>query len=164
MKTVVEKERKWLVKAWLPSWNKHVEDWVYIEQFYSKDGWRYRREERNMTLNYLRLKKINVGKGINYEMGLEQIRSEDYYAELNKDQSIPIITKTRHIFKHDGRVFELDVFHNVQLIVLEIENVEMTDVINMPDWLKDYVMMEVTGDERFSNSKLAIPQNELLSD
>jgi hypothetical protein len=45
MKTVVEKERKWLLKR-VPQklWDEYSEKVksAYIEQFYTEDGWRYR--------------------------------------------------------------------------------------------------------------------------
>lgn len=64
-----------------------------------------------------------------------------------------IIEKTRYEILHEGKIFEIDVFEglNKGLIIAEVELLDSTEKINLPDWID----CEVTGDERYYNSYLS---------
>jgi adenylate cyclase len=64
----------------------------------------------------------------------------------------PFVEKTRHIEIHDGRRWEVDVFHgdNAGLVVAEVELERADEPVRLPEW----VCQEVTGDPRYSNFAL----------
>jgi adenylate cyclase len=64
-----------------------------------------------------------------------------------------IIKKTRHKIKAGDHIFEVDVFHgeNQGLIIAEVELTSVDEPFERPDWLGE----EVTGDDRYYNSRLA---------
>ena len=64
-----------------------------------------------------------------------------------------IIEKTRYEILHEGKIFEIDVFEglNKGLIIAEVELLDSTEKIILPDWID----CEVTGDERYYNSYLS---------
>lgn len=65
-----------------------------------------------------------------------------------------ILTKTRYDILHEGKTWEADEFHgeNEGLLIAEIELESASEQITTPDW----VTQEVTGDEKYYNSNLAL--------
>lgn len=65
----------------------------------------------------------------------------------------PLIDKTRHIVRHDGMKWEVDLFHgeNEGLQVAEIELEHEAQPVKVPDW----VGREVSHEARYYNSCLA---------
>ncbi|MFV0553101.1 MAG: CYTH domain-containing protein [Mangrovibacterium sp.] len=63
------------------------------------------------------------------------------------------IDKVRHIYWHEGKKWEVDVFagENEGLIVAECELASEEEAILLPDWIEQ----EVSGDPRYHNSYLA---------
>ena len=61
----------------------------------------------------------------------------------------PFIEKTRHLERHAGANWEVDVFHgeNKGLVLAEIELTRADESVTVPPW----AIREVTGDPRFSN-------------
>ena len=73
------------------------------------------------------------------------------------EKDVKKISKYRHVLTV-GRTFEIDCFRDMQLIVLEIELEDANDLIRdiyIPNWLKDEIIVEVTGMKEFSNYNLA---------
>lgn len=71
------------------------------------------------------------------------------------------LSKIRWIFHNMGRKWELDVYTGMHLVTLEME-MDPSEAIDdpkhledMPLFLKELIIMEVTGDRRFSNKALA---------
>lgn len=64
----------------------------------------------------------------------------------------PYIEKTRYTERHDGRRWDVDVFHgeNTGLVLAEVELERADDPVSLPPW----VSREVTGDPRYSNFAL----------
>jgi adenylate cyclase len=64
----------------------------------------------------------------------------------------PWIMKHRHVEKHHGKVWEIDVFHgaNEGLIVAEVELSRENERVELPEWID----REVSKDRRYSNSHL----------
>ena len=72
----------------------------------------------------------------------------------------PFIEKTRHLERHAGAEWEVDVFHaeNEGLVLAEIELSHADDPVEIPPW----AVREVTGDPRFTNFGLSrCPWNKL---
>ncbi|MFN5049547.1 CYTH domain-containing protein [Roseateles sp.] len=65
----------------------------------------------------------------------------------------PLIEKTRYTLEQDGLRWEVDEFHgeNAGLVLAEVELASEDQAITRPDWLGE----EVTGDERYYNSRLS---------
>jgi len=65
----------------------------------------------------------------------------------------PLIDKTRYTLEQDGLRWEVDEFHgeNAGLVLAEVELPSEDQTITRPDWLGE----EVTGDERYYNSRLS---------
>jgi adenylate cyclase len=64
----------------------------------------------------------------------------------------PLIDKKRYLIKHEGHLWEVDVFEgeNKGLIVAEIELESEDEAFTLPKW----VTKEVTEDKRYANSNL----------
>ena len=62
------------------------------------------------------------------------------------------IDKTRYLLKHEGHVWEIDIFEgeNKGLVVAEIELKSEDEAFTFPNW----VTQEVTDDNRYFNSNL----------
>lgn len=85
----------------------------------------------------------------------KEISWEDY--SLGKEHSDRRISKTRYVFKHtsDKLYWEIDVFTSLNLVIAEIEIPSEDYVLVIPEWLRPYILMEITGMKQFSNSNLA---------
>ena len=66
--------------------------------------------------------------------------------------STSVIDKTRYLVKHEGHIWEVDIFkgNNKGLVVAEIELKSENEVFTLPTW----VTKEVTEDTRYFNSNL----------
>ena len=64
-----------------------------------------------------------------------------------------VIDKTRHLVRHGGHVWEIDVFHgeNEGLVIAEVELLDETESPEIPKWAG----AEVSDDARYFNSHLA---------
>ncbi|MDO8927654.1 MAG: adenylate cyclase, partial [Bacteroidota bacterium] len=78
---------------------------------------------------------------------------DDAYEMLKLAISDPV-EKTRHKFQYEGFIWEVDVFSgkNKGLVMAEIELKSENQNFKRPDWLLE----EVSGDERFYNSYLSV--------
>ena len=63
-----------------------------------------------------------------------------------------VIDKTRYLVKHDGHVWEVDIFEgdNKGLVVAEVELESENETFTLPNW----VIKEVSDDTRYFNSNL----------
>lgn len=158
----LEIERKFLVKS-LP--NKTPDDVYKIEQFYLKNSegiWeRARTYHSDKTGDkYIHTIKKSVSKGVNmedeYEMTQEQF--EEFRAKCYEPN-----TESRHISKerwvyNDGSLrWEVDLFKSgYHLIVAEIETPTKKYDLEIPKFIQDVLLLEVTGLKQFSNRSLSL--------
>ena len=155
METKIELERRWLLKG-CPGWvQDNCTSDVMIDQFYTPDGWRYRKIEDLITYKstYERTMKTSVERGVNHEKGTENIKKKDYLKAQH--DAIKKISKNRMTIICDGRTFEVDNFYGCNLTIVEVEGVTMHDTIVFPEVIEKDVLMEVTGNPKFSNFSLA---------
>lgn len=77
----------------------------------------------------------------------------DDAAVMLRDLCDVVLEKHRHVERHHGHVWEIDVFHGDSegLIVAEVELASEQEVVTLPAW----VDREVSGDYRYSNAWLA---------
>jgi len=159
----IEIERKFLLKS-LPviSPDKSIK----IDQFYLKNSkgiWeRIRKWEVGGDIKYIHTIKKSISKLENIEDETEV--SEDFYllfkskCESSKDSRF--IKKTRHIFPYGELIWEIDEFHNdYKLIIGEIEIPKKDYKLQIPKYIKDLVLLEVSGMSQFSNRNLSLSIN-----
>ncbi|MBK8791888.1 MAG: CYTH domain-containing protein [Holophaga sp.] len=143
-----EIERKYLVK--LETWKPQGEG------IHFKQGYLNAQKERVVRVRIEGAKAKLTIKGITTGV----TRSEFEYAIPVEDAAIlldnlceqPLIDKHRHRESHNGKTWEIDVFHgdNEGLVVAEIELASEDETIVLPEWVGE----EVSSDPRYFNSNL----------
>jgi CYTH domain-containing protein len=160
----LEIERKFLLKS-LPK--VEPKDSIKIEQLYLKKNgiWeRLRSWESESTgkKKWIHTVKTSLGKGVNLED--EYTVSEEEFNLFKKEcfnsnLESKMIFKTRHIYPNPNSklYWEVDEFHNdYKLIVAEIEIPQKDFKIDIPKWISDLILLEVTGLKQFSNRSLSL--------
>lgn len=144
----IEKERKWLLKRF-PG-KQDAFDYDFIEQIYT-DDFRYRKYTNSTgEEKYEKIIKKRVDIGVNEEEHFPCTK-EEYLAARG-----PKVHKKRHYLHLDNDLFaEIDIFLNSYLMIMEVENIEIKDEINFPNYIKNCILMEVTEFPQFSNKNLA---------
>lgn len=160
----LEIERKFLLKA-MP--DMEPDEIVQIEQWYwkNKEGiWeRARTWFSGGNEKWIHTIKKSVSKGVNIEDEKDLTREEfDKFVKVCRSSKSDsrYISKERHIYKDGDLKWEVDKFDNgYHLIVAEIEIPKKNFVINVPDYIAELILMEVTGMKQFSNRNLSIKLN-----
>jgi CHAD domain-containing protein/CYTH domain-containing protein len=65
------------------------------------------------------------------------------------------VLKRRHKVRHRGLTWEIDDFADRELVLAEVDVPLEDSPVEPPEWLKPYVVREVTGEDEFSNLQLA---------
>jgi CHAD domain-containing protein/CYTH domain-containing protein len=65
------------------------------------------------------------------------------------------VLKSRHKVQHQGLTWEIDEFADRDLVLAEVELPTEDTPVEPPEWLKAYVVREVTGEDGFTNVNLA---------
>ena len=128
-----------------------------IVQFYTKITPLEEIRFRKSNFDFTATKKI--GKGL-MRKEFEEICDEKAYKNaLKKSVGIPI-EKTRFEFKINNLPSNIDVYHDILegLVTLEIEFLTVNDAENfiIPDFIKRYIKLEITEDERYKNKYLSL--------
>ncbi len=156
----IEIERKFLLKA-IP--DKQPSEIIEIFQWYCKNDqgiWERARscysDEKGFYFNHT-IKK-NISPGVNEEEE-KLITSEEFNQFVTKCKTSSesrYISKERLVFKNNDLKWEVDVFNNGHhLIVAEVELPSLDFDIDMPKFIKDKLLMEVTGLKQFGNKNLS---------
>jgi CYTH domain-containing protein len=147
----LEIERKFLVKN--EEFKLFAFDKKIIKQGYlNSDKTRTVRIRITDTAAFLTIKGASNSSGTTrFEWEKEIDKNEGEQLLLLCEQSI--IDKTRYYIKNEHLTFEVDEFYgdNQGLIVAEIELNSENESFKKPNWLGE----EVTGDEKYYNSKLS---------
>lgn len=110
------------------------------------------REKENITNNEIEYTLcIKRGEGLEREEITHVISSETYQKLASISSTKPIIKK-RLTSENEGLLFEIDVYENQSLIVVEVEfeSVEEANHFIPPNWFGE----EVTLDQRYKNQSL----------
>ncbi len=84
----------------------------------------------------------------------ERVSARTYRELLStKLEGVPTLYKKRICFVYMEQYFELDIFKDKDLIMLEIELTEEQKVVQLPEWLP--IIREVTYDTNFRNEAIA---------
>jgi len=158
----IETERKWILRK--DTKLIQIPDITYhIFQKYAVNGWRYREQSEISGFSirngidtyhdpiYYKTKKTPVGKGANEEEEYEITKEEfDSCGSIKSS-----ISKFRHVYKIGELKFEVDVFNGIHLVILEVELISLEQNFDMPKFLQDLIIYEVTGIKEFNNSSLS---------
>lgn len=151
----VEIERRFLLKR-VP--HIQFDDAIMITQHYISDRnsnkvERIRcsqRDQQNPTMRYTSKERISEMAVHEHERDL----SSEEYRELKK-KSNRSVTKVRWVKKEGDLKWEIDEMISFTLIVAEIEIPSEDYDLEIPDYIKNNLIMEITGMNQFSNSNLA---------
>jgi CYTH domain-containing protein len=157
----LEIERKFLLKA-MP--DIKPTEIIKIDQYYFKNSagtWeRARSWDSNINgKSYIHTVKKSVSKGVNLED--EKYLTEDEFLKFKKNcesgtVEARFIKKERHIYPDGDLYWEVDMFNSGHhLIVAEIEIPTKNHKVNIPNFIADKLLLEVTGLKQFSNKNLS---------
>lgn len=127
---------------------------LQIYQKYAADGWRYRQQDDGNETRYFKTRKTSLGKGINQEEEYE-ISAAGFTHDCG--DVIKGIAKTRAVHIHNNLHFEVDIFHHLTLVIMEVELTDINQPLDIPEHLRQLIIYEITGITQFSNSSLASP-------
>lgn len=148
--TAIEIERKFLVSS--EEWKPHVIERKLLRQAYlarqGKTSIRVRIvDDASATLTVksrgARTSRLEFEYPIPIEEALVLIELRDGH----------LLSKVRHLVRHDGLTWEIDVFggENAGLVIAEVELKHEQQRLSLPRWIG----CEITHDERYYNSRLA---------
>lgn len=156
----IEIERKFLLKS-IPE--QKPQEIIEIFQWYRKNSkgiWERARScysDKN-GFYFVHTIKKTIGKGINEE-DEKFISSDEFNKFLEKCKSSKqarYISKERLIYPQDDLKWEVDVFNNGHhLIIAEIEIPTPDHPVEIPDFISEKLLLEVTGLKQFSNKNLS---------
>ena len=156
----IEIERKFLLKA-IP--DKTPDEVIEIFQWYLKNDngiWERARSCYSdiKGFYFIHTIKKNISPGVNEE-DEKYITPEEFnsFVEKCKMSQSRYISKERLVYKDkSGLKWEVDVFNNGHhLIVAEIEIPSIDFEIELPTFIKDKLLIEVTGLKQFGNRNLS---------
>jgi CYTH domain-containing protein len=150
----VEIERKYLLRE-LPKFPRPSEV-LEIDQGYlpgEKFVERLRRQQsRDETVRYFR--SVKLGSGV-VRMELEEEtdrRTFDHLWQLTEGRRV---RKRRYVVPQDDNLWEIDEFLDRPLVLAELELEHPDEKVNIPDWLKQVLVREVTDEREYTNRSLA---------
>jgi CYTH domain-containing protein len=146
-----EVERKFLLKD--ASWRAAVEDSISMVQFYLAIS-----SERSIRVRILDGKSAKLT--LKFGSDLSERDEFEYPLPLAEAREMlafavgMVIRKTRHHIRHNGYLYEVDVFNGELdgLVMAELETADTVGDDLLPAWIGE----EVTGELRYSNASLAL--------
>jgi len=101
-----------------------------------------------------RFRTINAGVGSGRLEVEEEVTAPvfDHLWSLTEGRRV---LKRRHKISHLGLIWEIDDFADRDLVLAEVEVPFEDSPVEPPEWLKPYMVREVTGEDEFSNLQLA---------
>ncbi len=157
----LEIERKFLLKA-IP--DKEPDEIIEIFQWYLKNEEGIWERARSCYSDikgfyFIHTIKKNISPGVNEE-DEKYLTSEEFnlFVEKCKISQSKYISKERLVYKDKSNdlKWEVDVFNNGHhLIVAEIEIPSLDYEITIPNFIKDKLLIEVTGLKQFGNRNLS---------
>lgn len=154
---VAEVERKWILSK-IPK-NLEPSRVRGIDHYYTEEGRFTMDSYSDGSVKYVHcIKKALAVSGGNFE----DEKEIDEKTFLSKTEGLFPLRKTRMDFIIGNRKWEIDNFHDIKLIMGEVEWIFPLDSINMkevetyqvPDEITPYVISEVTSSKDFSNFNL----------
>jgi CHAD domain-containing protein/CYTH domain-containing protein len=97
---------------------------------------------------------VKSGQGLG-RVELEEKTSSELFEHIWPLTEGRRVVKRRRRVAAEGVTWEIDEFLDRELVLAEVELPSQDAAIEVPDWLRPYVVREVTGDPEYSNRKLA---------
>ena len=147
----------------VPNFSMDEIDVLAISQIYVElDGknLRFRRTMNLKTLDviYHKCFKTILSRGVFEE--LEEEVTEDEFNEMRKKDH-RYIDKKRLVYKDGGLKWEVDEYYGLKLVTLEVELDDINQEITIPKLIDGDVIIEVTGEKKFSNYSLSSKGDEI---
>lgn len=156
----LEIERKFLLKSMPDIKPTEV---IKIEQYYLKNSSGIWERARSWSSNiddikYIHTVKKSISKGVNLED--EYFMSEEQFNQFKKNcfesKESKFLSKERWIYPDGDFVWEVDKFINDHYIIIaEIEIPTKRFKIDIPNFIADKLLLEVTDFKQFSNRSLS---------
>ena len=125
-----------------------------IEQAYIPGGFRIRKRSEGGVASYTKTHKIETDNPLVRFEKEERIHARAYRELMcTRLNHVPVLYKKRICFVYMEQYFELDIFKDKDLIMLEIELTEEQKVVHLPEWLP--IIREVTDDLSYRNVAIA---------
>lgn len=162
----LEIERKFLLKRFpkriIEKYKRSVQILDMVQYYFFINGiWqRYRVVNSNgKKTKYIHTIKKSLEPGI-YEENERLITEKEFLAKRKEhNKNYAVIRKTRYVIKYKGLKFEIDVYLDLNLVVLEVELPELKHQFEYPEGLFEEIIIEATGMKQFSNFSLALKVN-----
>lgn len=165
MKDNLEIERKFLLKD-VPRFPvNEVEKFIIHQIYVEEDGVinRYRMTEpmnESSSRIYHHCIKTPLGPGKFIEEERE-IDEELFIEKLEREHRY--IIKTRYVYPKGGLKWEIDKYHEIRLVVMEVEfddeaSFNKFKVDDIPEIIRKNVIVELTGQKEFSNYSLSLEE------
>lgn len=162
-KKKLEIERKFLLKN-VPNFNRKEVNKFLIHQIYvdfdgeitifrMSEKLNLKGQESEVERHYVKCVKKPFSIGV-FEEIEEDITQELFRDMYHKDHSY--IFKTRSVYEYGGLKWEVDEYHDIKIITLEVEIDDINQEITIPEIIEKEVICEVTGQKVFSNFYLSI--------
>jgi CHAD domain-containing protein/CYTH domain-containing protein len=97
---------------------------------------------------------VKIGRGLS-RIELEEEIDHQLFNSLWKLTRGRRVRKNRYVFRDDGGEWVVDRFEGRNLVLAEIELDSASRKVEIPAWLKPYVVRDVTGDRQYENVNLA---------
>jgi CYTH domain-containing protein len=152
----IEIERKFVLKS-LPEFEDICYKTEECQVYYREENgiWIRATKIKNSEQEdfiYIQTIKSFISKGTVNEKE-KYLTEEEYFSHVKK--SSKHISKIRYFCKHKSDVWEIDQFHNICLIMAELEVNDINEEKEIPDFIKNNLIEEVTGNENYFNLSLA---------
>lgn len=159
----LEIERKFLLKRFpkrvVEKYKKNLQVLYMVQYYFFIQGvWqRYRIvESEGKKTKYIHTIKKSISPGI-YEENEKAIKEREFLEKKKENsKNYAVIRKTRYVIKFNGLKFEIDVYNDLSLVILEVELPALNHQFEFPDGLFEEIIIEATGMKQFSNFSLAL--------
>lgn len=165
----LEIERKFLLKN-VPAFKRSEIEKILIHQIYVEINGKVVRfrmsesldfdgEELELERKYVKCIKNPISTGV-FEEIENDITQEAFRDMCHEDHSY--IIKTRYVYEHSGLKWEVDEYHDIKMVTLEVELDDINQEIIIPEIIEKEVICEVTGQRVFSNFNLSVKEETVI--
>jgi CYTH domain-containing protein len=153
-----EIEHKYLLSAEPTIPDGEVRDIIEIEQGYLPGRFTERlRRERHADGTVRLIRTLKTGRGL-VRTEIETDVSPAVFDAVWPMTAARRVRKRRTSVTFGTRQLEIDVFLDRTLVLAELEVEQVDEVVDLPQWLLDVLVAEVTDDPSYSNARLAQPE------
>jgi len=165
----LEIERKFLLRN-VPKFQRKEVDKYLIHQIYvdvngkitrfrMTEKFNLKGSEPEVERYYFECVKKSISTGV-FEEIENEISQELFRDMCHFDHSY--IIKTRYVYEHGDLKWEVDEYHDIRLVTMEVELDDINQEITIPEIIEREIIVEVTGQLVFSNFNLSVKQNNVV--